>query len=144
MYVDISKIVDEIINNIINKLELIEKDSSNKMIIEINQVIDKIYILNKKDIVNKIKNIYLEYLKKEINNEKEITVIDYLFSNDNYLDSELTRIMKERDINSIKINKELINYLNNQKKLDFFERIIEQEYYPEQAKLRDIFKYLPF
>lgn len=144
MYVDISKIVDEIINNIINKLELIEKDSSNKIIIEINQVIDKIYILNKKDIVNKIKNIYLEYLKKEINNEKEITVIDYLFSNDNYLDSELTRIMKERDINSIKINKELINYLNNQKKLDFFERIIEQEYYPEQAKLRDIFKYLPF
>lgn len=144
MYVDISKIVDEIINNIINKLELIEKDSSNKIIIEINQVIDKIYILNKKDIVNKIKNIYLEYLKKEINNEKEISVIDYLFSNDNYLDSELTRIMKERDINSIKINKELINYLNKQKKLDFFERIIEQEYYPEQAKLRDIFKYLPF
>ncbi len=142
MYVDISKIVMDSVNNLINKLEELKKEN----FIELEKILEKIHIENNKILLNRIKLFYIKIFKEVLqkNQEKELKLIDYIFNNDNYLDSILNNLIKEKNINIDIINKELKKYLNNQKKLKYFENIIEITFFPEQAKIRDSFKYMPF
>ncbi len=141
MYIDISEIVNVIITNI--ELKLIELEKNEDNFNDLKNILKEIYILNNKDLIKKIKSFYIILLNKDLE-EKENKAIDYIFNNDNYLDSLLSKIVKEKDLNIEKINEEIKNYLNNQKKLKYLEKIIENIYYPEQAKIKDSFKYLPF
>ncbi len=140
MYVDISKIANEIVDNLTNKLDKLENENFN----ELKEILDNIYTINNKDLLKKIKLSYIKIFNNNIKEEKELKLIEYIFNNDNYLDSILNKLIKQKNINIDNINIELKNYLNNQKKLKYFENIIEIIFFPEQAKIRDSFKYLPF
>jgi len=142
MYVNISKIVEEVVNNLINKLEELNKEN----FIELEKILENIHTEHNKVLLNKIKLLYVKIFNEKLqkDQEKELKLVEYIFNNDNYLDSILNNLIKEKNINIDIINKELKKYLNNQKKLKYFENIIEMTFFPEQAKIRDYFKYMPF